>query len=64
MLKFAILGLAAMCLLNVAAHAGTAARTRDMAAIICRWLPSAIAAGTAAALALGATAFLLSLAAG
>ena len=63
MLKLAILGFAAMCLLNIAAHA-TAARAPQAAAIVFRWLPAAVVTGAAAALALGGMAFLLSLAAG
>jgi len=61
MLKLAVLGIAVMCLWNVAAHAA-APRGAQVAAIMFRWLPAAIAAGAATALALGGTAFLLSLA--
>ena len=63
MLKYAILGLSVLCLLNLAAHAAVISRGPDIAAIVYRWLPTAVVAGTAAALALGGLAFLLSLAA-
>jgi hypothetical protein len=50
--------------LNVAAHAGVSgSATPSMGAIVFRWLPAAVGAGAAAALALGGLAFLLSLAA-
>jgi hypothetical protein len=63
MFEYAVLGITAMCLLNIAAHAGAAARNSAAAPLVFRWLPAAVAAGAAAALALGGIAFLLSLAA-
>ena len=62
MFKLAILGIAVLCLWNIAAHAA-AARSSEVTAIVFHWLPAAVAAGMAAALALGGAAFLLSLAA-
>ncbi|HEY7840822.1 MAG TPA: hypothetical protein VIC61_04580 [Gammaproteobacteria bacterium] len=64
MLSYVIFGIAVLCVLNVAAHAGAArGATPSMGAIVFRWLPAAIGAGAVFALALGGLAFLLSLAA-
>jgi hypothetical protein len=64
MLSYLILGIAVLCLLNVAAHAGVPrGAAPSMGAIVFRWLPAAVGAGAVSALALGGLAFLLSLAA-
>jgi hypothetical protein len=64
MLSYVIFGIAVLCVLNVAAHAGaTRGDAPSMGAIVFRWLPKAVGIGTASAFVLGGLAFLLSLAA-